>query len=73
MLIRINYKTGIQEEFWAYWFWKDLNANNRITQVEWIAVNANHPFILGLDDIESIWVVETAGIFSMPESLEPKS
>lgn len=72
LLIRINYKTGIQEEFWAYWFWKHLNNNNKIIQVKWIPVNLNQPFFLGLDNIESVWVVDTAGIFLMPESLEPE-
>ncbi len=73
MLIRINYKTGIQEEFWAYWFWKQLDGNNSLSQLQWKPVNANQPFILGIDDIESVWVVETRGMFSMPERLKPTS
>jgi len=70
-LIRVNYKTGIQEEFWTYWFWKQLNENNKLIQVKWMNANVNEPFILGLDNIESIWLIETRGLFSMPECMEP--
>ncbi len=72
-LVRINYKSGIQEKFWVYYFWRHLNENNRLTEIKWIPVNAYVPFILGLDEIESVWIIETRGVFSMPESLEPTS
>ena len=72
MLIRINYKTGIQEEFWVYYFWKYVKASNDTTQVKWVPVTLNKPFMLGLNDVESIWIVEARGLFTMPESMEPK-
>lgn len=57
-LIRINYKSGISEEFWT---WKlDYKANaNGVTSLTWMWAGGNKPAIMNLDQIESVWHVKT--------------
>lgn len=72
-LIHINYKSGIQEKFWVYFFHKRLNSDGKLLGLNWIAINqTDNPFIINIDAIESIWVKDVKGIFPIPESLKPK-
>jgi hypothetical protein len=72
MLVHINYKSGIQESFWVYYFYKRLNKGGGLYGLNWVNVNSyNKPFVICVDEIESVWIKEAKGIFPMPESMEP--
>ena len=55
-LVRINYRSGISEEFWVKNF--TYTPGQRAT---WDRANYSSPYPhhLGIDDIESVWVVKT--------------
>ncbi len=49
-LVRVNYKSGIQEEFWC----TEFNIKSRT--YSWDPVGKN-PLQLGADNVESVWVL----------------
>ena len=71
LLVHINYKSGIQEEFWVYYFWRRFEAGN-YKAFKWICSTVKHPDIINIDAIESTWLVDAKGLFTLPESMEPK-
>lgn len=52
-LVKINYKSGHSETFWA-WHFKMVNS----TSFEWKEASSKEPFVLGISDIESIWILK---------------
>lgn len=52
-LLRINYKSGISEEFWVTefaisngnWTWKSMSG-------------VHHPILMGVDAVESVWQLD---------------
>lgn len=67
-LIRINYKSGIQEQLWCtnYDFKYD---ENEITSYSLSGLNKNRPIALVLSNVESVWFVKRRrGIFGIMKS-----
>jgi|GEM_PF-3010856 len=54
--IRVNYKSGIQEEFWVKEF--HISRDEVINKVEWLH-NSDEckPLFIGVGSIESVWQV----------------
>lgn len=53
-LIRINYKTGIQEEFWV------TNFSVSGGKWEWTPyMDSKKPILLYIENIESVWQIDT--------------
>ncbi len=51
-LIEINYKSGIQKQFWVY----DFKAKNGTWT--WTSVHEdNKPVIMNVDEVESVWQI----------------
>lgn len=52
-LIEVNYKSGIQKQFWVYkfrindgqWTWDPVDPTN------------NSPILMNVDEVESVWQV----------------
>ena len=53
-LIKVNYKSGHSEKFWAYEF-RMIGTQS----YEWRDVGSKEPFHLGIENIESVWLLKT--------------
>jgi hypothetical protein len=72
MLVHINYKSGIQEEFWVHFFHKTLNRGGGLHGLNWVPADGyQKPFVICVDEIESVWLQGAKGIFTMPKSMDP--
>jgi len=65
-LVRINYKSGIQEEFWTYYLWRHFE-NGVFKELKWEYCGNPHPDILNIDAMESMWIIEVRGIVKSPK------
>lgn len=61
-LIRINYKSGIQEEFWVKNIEVKINSQGDITDAEWTIfidkdniLDVYRPIVMCVNNIESVW------------------
>ena len=69
--IRVNYKSGIQEEFWVKDFKTESNQDG-LSSVEWTlcfdekndpeGYKSPRPVTIGVDNIESIWQLKIEDI-----------
>jgi hypothetical protein len=59
-LIEVNYKSGIQKRFWVYKF----TASGGLSEVTWEPVDENRPMIMNIDEVESIWKVREARLWT---------
>lgn len=51
-LVEVNYKSGIQKQFWVYKF--SINDG----EYTWQAVDdSNKPLLMNVDEVESVWQV----------------
>jgi len=71
MILHINYKSGIQEEFPVYYFWRKTE-DDEFKSLKWVTASNKKPIVMNLNHIESIWLGKVTGIFTLPESLDPK-
>jgi hypothetical protein len=55
--VRINYKSGISEEFWAWKLEITRNPNGGISEIKWEFVSNIKPTFINVEEIESVWQV----------------
>lgn len=52
-LIEINYKSGIQKQFWVY----DFTAKGGLSHLTWESVTEDRPIVMNVDEVESVWKI----------------
>lgn len=59
-LVEVNYKSGISRQFWCSEFEIETKLNGSKT-FKWTSDpdEKRHPLLLNVDEIESVWVVES--------------
>lgn len=57
--IRINYASGISEEFECLEFSATFDASGTDRSIKWTSANNKRPLFIGLEKIESIWQVSS--------------
>ncbi|NCB49055.1 MAG: hypothetical protein EOM55_05545 [Clostridia bacterium] len=61
-LIKINYKSGISESFWCIDFECKYSGSD-IVSIRWTRLfDGYHPILVGVDNIESIFVADRAAL-----------
>lgn len=56
-LIRVNYTSGLSQDFWVSEFSYKFNSSGRT--LEWKHVNGTKPLFINVEAIESLWTIKT--------------
>lgn len=61
--VRINYKSGLTESFWA-WKFDYRQQGGSVTDLAWDAAPGGpEPKVIGIDSIESVWLIKSRFAF----------